>query len=58
MIKTCVTLNEGQGQYNQHVMHAHVSSPPELHGFEVRLDDGPDMLPLVVKEWAGFEQLF
>ena len=24
MIKICVTLNEGQGQYNSHVMHYHV----------------------------------
>ena len=24
MIKICVTLNESQGQYNEHVMHSHV----------------------------------
>ena len=23
MIKNCVTLNEGQGQYNEHAMHSH-----------------------------------
>ena len=25
MIKICVTLNEDQGQYNEHMMHYHVS---------------------------------
>ena len=24
MIKICVTLNEGQGQYNEHVTHSHL----------------------------------
>ena len=24
MVKICVTLNEGQGHYNEHMMHSHV----------------------------------
>ena len=34
MIKICVNLNEGQGQYNEHVMHYHAKfDGDDFHSF-------------------------